>query len=143
MTKKEAAKKQADEDAAFKKGWTARRFGVFYCSPRCGAHCTRAAFETATRKAAALCKRLGPGWEPRVWENMGWFYSAQKGVTEVHANHHHAYRGGVSYSVYFNTAKQFVTSDRSPIKALQLATDEARATVRKINRDLMKIVCHA
>lgn len=130
---------EADTDAEFKRGWTPRRFGLFYCSPRCGAHCTRAEFETATRKAAALCKRLGPGWEPCVWENMGWFYSAQNGVATVHANHHKAYPGGVSYSVYFNTAKQFVTSDRSPTKALALATGAARLAVSKINRDLRRI----
>ena len=32
--------------------------------------------EQATRKAAALVKRLGAGWTPEVWENLGWCYSA-------------------------------------------------------------------
>jgi hypothetical protein len=32
---------------------------------------------TATKKAKALCKKLGPGWTPHVWENMGWHYTAQ------------------------------------------------------------------
>lgn len=128
-----------DTADACKKGWTPRRRGPFYCSPRCGASCTYAAFMTATRKAAALCKRLGPGWEPRVWENMGWHYSVQKGVIEIHTNFHKSYPGGVSYSVFFNTAKQFVTSSCTPEAALRLALDEARLAVRKINRDLRAV----
>lgn len=29
---------------------------------------------------------MGEGWTVRVWENMGWYYSVEKGVAEVHAN---------------------------------------------------------
>lgn len=47
-----------------------------YCSPRCGFKCTRAAFNQAHEEAAALCKELGEGWEPRIWENWGWNYEA-------------------------------------------------------------------
>lgn len=127
---------EADSEAEFKRGWTPRRRGAIYCSPRCGASCTHAAFELATRKAKALCKRLGPGWEPRVWENMAWHYSVQKGVTEVHANFHKSYRNGVNYSVYFNTTPQFVTSANTPEEAIRQATALARGVVRKIGHDL-------
>jgi hypothetical protein len=31
----------------------------------------------AERLAAVLVKRLGAGWKPEVWENLGWCYSAE------------------------------------------------------------------
>lgn len=136
MTKLKPA---TDTDAEYKRGWTPRRRGAIYCSPRCGADCTHEAYMTATRKAKALCKRLGKGWEPYVWENMGWFYSAHKGVTEVYANYHKAYPGGVLYRAYFNSAKQFFATARTPEKALRLAVGEVRAAVRKLNHDLREI----
>lgn len=54
--------------------WKPVRSGPQYCSPACGGRCTWAAFQKAKRAAAALQKALGPGWEPRVWENLGWYY---------------------------------------------------------------------
>lgn len=47
-----------------------------YCSPACGANCTRFDYGLAVKRAAALCKELGAGWVPRVSENLGWHYSA-------------------------------------------------------------------
>ena len=34
----------------------------------------------------ALIKRLGPGWDLRIWENLGWWYEARfrKGELSVH-----------------------------------------------------------
>jgi hypothetical protein len=49
-----------------------------YCSAGCGHHCTRAEFDRATKGAKKLAAKLGKGWKPRVWENMGWFYEVQK-----------------------------------------------------------------
>ena len=56
--------------------WRPRHRGDAYCSPACGGGCTQEAFQEATRLAAALAQRLGQGWEPNVWENLGWHYSA-------------------------------------------------------------------
>lgn len=61
--------------------------GGIYCSPRCGGGCTREAFDAAAAAAEALAKRLGRGWKPHVWENLGWHYEAVKGestVSDVH-----------------------------------------------------------
>lgn len=108
------------EQAERAKGWTPRRRGEIYCSPLCGAKCTHAAFVEANRKSAALCERLGKGWTPRVWENMGWHYSAQKGVAEMHVNEYRL-KGRVTtnYSVYFNSVQQTVASATSPEDALR------------------------
>lgn len=117
-----AAAEEAEqaEQAERAKGWTPRRRGEIYCSPLCGGKCTHAAFEEAHRNAAALCERLGKGWFPRVWENMGWHYSAQKGVAEMHVTEYRL-KGRVttSYSVYFNSVQQTVASATSPEDALR------------------------
>lgn len=44
----------------------------------------------ATRLGKALVKRLGPGWTLRVWENLGWHYSATCAGMSVYP----AYGGG-------------------------------------------------
>lgn len=56
--------------------WVAVRKGPIYCAPACGAKCTYAAFKRMSEFAVDLAKRLGPGWRPHVWENMGWYCSA-------------------------------------------------------------------
>jgi len=46
-----------------------------YCSQRhCGLGCTRAQYDNVQDAAAALARRLGPGWSPVLWENLGWHY---------------------------------------------------------------------
>jgi hypothetical protein len=54
--------------------WKAIRRGSIYCSPACGGGCTYAAYQKACRDAAALAKRMGNGWTPRVHENLGWHW---------------------------------------------------------------------
>ena len=66
------------------KAWKPVHRGKIYCSPRCGGKCTHAAFLKATRDAEALAKRVGDGWKPRVWENLGWHYSIQKEGCEIY-----------------------------------------------------------
>lgn len=56
--------------------WKPLRRGPIYCAPACGFRCTWAAHEAAKRRAQELSIRLGKGWRPHVWENMGWYYEA-------------------------------------------------------------------
>jgi hypothetical protein len=30
--------------------------------------------QEAERAAAKLLRRMGPGWKPRIWENLGWHF---------------------------------------------------------------------
>lgn len=103
--------------------WTPVRRGRVYCSPACGRGCTHAEFMTATRKAKALVKRLGAGWKPCVWENLGWHYEAVKGEPVLIQVHPH--RDG-TYTIFLQTYPQVVTEHRDPklgvrVKPLQLA----------------------
>jgi hypothetical protein len=61
------------------KRWKPVRRGPIYCSPRCGAGCTHKAFLAVTAKAAKTARRLGEGWSPVVYENMGWFWRVEFG----------------------------------------------------------------
>lgn len=78
-----------------KPSWKPRRNGNAYCSPACGfgaPFCTWDGFQRATREAADLAARLGPGWEPSVWENIGWHYKARvpgEARFEVHGRRHY------------------------------------------------------
>lgn len=82
--------------------WTARRRGDVYCAPACGFGCKWTAYETAVENASALAAQLGEGWEPRVWENVGWHYSAQTTDRriKVHPGGHDADGTVVSYTAF-------------------------------------------
>lgn len=53
--------------------WKPKRTGVFYCSPACGANCTRERYEQAVSAAKSAARKMGKGWRWGVHENMGWF----------------------------------------------------------------------
>jgi hypothetical protein len=55
--------------------WEPQLRGEVYCSSACGGGCTKAAHDEAERRATELAKRMGEGWKPRVWENLGWHYA--------------------------------------------------------------------
>lgn len=67
-----------------KLSWTPIRTGKTYCAPACGGRCTHAAYVQTKRRAAVLCKKLGRGWKPEVWENLGWHFAATKGGLRVY-----------------------------------------------------------
>ena len=50
----------------------------WYCSPGCGRGCTTTEYLLAQKHGAELCASLGlENWQPRIWENLGWHYSAE------------------------------------------------------------------
>lgn len=71
--------------------WVPKRLGAVYCAPACGHGCKHSDYLTAQRRAARLCAKLGKGWRPNVWENLGWHYSAKfAGVHELELYPHFA-----------------------------------------------------
>ena len=79
--------------------WEPVRNGETYCSSACGGDCTIDSYLQAVENANRLCKELGPGWFPRVWENLGWHYSAKSANDQVEV-HETRYTGGVHYTAY-------------------------------------------
>jgi hypothetical protein len=120
--------------------WEPVRRGRVYCSPGCGAGCTWADHKKATREAAALRERLGRGWKPFVWENLGWHWIVGKGdpgssvsgkaLLEVHC----CPRGRrPMYSAWLQTGPQFISRDfPTPEQALA----DTRRMVREGIRNL-------
>lgn len=108
--------------------WTPVLKGRKFCSPACGRGCTKAEHDKATRDAAALCKLLGPGWQPHVWENLGWHYAAitadgtESGYIQVHPNL-------ATFTVYLNTdgrtGGQWVVPDKDPKRGVRRAIRHA------------------
>lgn len=47
--------------------------------------------------ANKLAAEIGDGWKPRVWENMGWHWSAKKAHAAVHFS-----RLSETYTAYIN-----------------------------------------
>jgi hypothetical protein len=67
--------------------WTPVSRGETYCSPACGAGCTRREYDRAVRDADRLVKRLrGSGWRAEVWENVGWHFRAVSGTVQVYGD---------------------------------------------------------
>jgi len=104
--------------------------GAIYCSPACGHQCTKSAFDKATHDAEALVKKLGLGWKPRVWENLGWHYCAITtcGRWKVHT----AIRGGKieGYTAFLgedSLGGRWARSGSTPRKAIRSTRDAAKA----------------
>ena len=49
------------------------------CAKWCGRGCTEAEYRKARASGDRLAARLGPAWRSRVWENLGWHFSAVSG----------------------------------------------------------------
>jgi len=114
--------------------WTPRtQRGGIYCSPACGLGCKKEDYDHAVSASDKLCKRLGVGWEPIVWENLGWFYMAKNGIFEIH---HH--RDG-KYSAWFYGVKQFIAEADTPEEALKFLVKEIRVFISLIERQLVTL----
>jgi hypothetical protein len=111
--------------------WTARRNGLIYCAPACGGNCTWAAFQAAKRNAAALAKACGPGYTPRVQENLGWHYGALSPCRRIYV---YGERG--SYSALLGEAGSFsgryIGHGKTPKQAIVAVVEAARADLASI-----------
>lgn len=117
--------------------WAPARRGKTYCSPACGHGCTWAKYQQAVQKAERLAKALGPFWKPRVWENLGWHWSARLEVlTEFAATSAevHPLAGGPHFwvSLLLN-GTQVCARGRTPKAALRRATADASDLVGRLS----------
>lgn len=117
------------------KNWTPVRNGLIFCSPACGGNCTITAYDQANREANALAARMGKGWKPRVWENLGWHYSVKKGVAAIYPPK------GLhdTFTAYVNTNPQFVYHHANPLAALGLGLHALRQHIEETTNQLDEI----
>lgn len=97
--------------------WKPVRRGRIYCAPACGMGCTVQAFRSVHRSANTLAKKMGKGWKPYVWENMGWHYSVVIDKCAVHPPHSQ----GQTYWASVYVATQFTARHKDPRKAFKIA----------------------
>jgi len=115
--------------------WKPRLYGPMdetYCSSACGGGCTRESYEKAHEVSKKLASRLGKGWTPRVWENLGWHYcviSPCKRI-KVHYNNVNSYTAylGVPDSVGGSWAE----NGKTPESAIQKTVAAAKTELKKI-----------
>lgn len=130
-------------------GWTPVLNGDLYCSPRCGCRCKKAEYDLAHANAAELAHHLGEGWEPRVWENCGWYWEATKGECRIgpHIAAGREKDGKPSYMLMWNfepissdnKVPQIVLHGSNPGDLLGLAKQDARTFMARMEAQLRDI----
>lgn len=127
--------------------WAPVLKGEIYCSPRCGMNCKKADHDKAHAAAAACCAILGAGWEPRVWENWGWNWSADKAGCSIRRSHPDR---DPNYSLMWNlpalrsegkfaSVPQIILSGPDPLELLGLARQDARTFIARIEAELAAV----
>lgn len=105
--------------------------GKTFCAPGCGRGCTRAEYKYAADCARSLALSMGKGWKPKVWENLGWHWSAEKGGLKLHP----IYVGGrvTGYTAYLgepnSAGGRWASYGRKPASAIRNVIREAKRDV--------------
>jgi hypothetical protein len=135
---KDGAKVRESDGTWGSAAWDPVERGSIYCAPACGSGCTREEFERVTRAAVELCAELGPGWEPRVWENMRWHGEVYFGGVHVSLpkdydrDRYTAYLGARGESSGFSGVEW--CSDKDPRIAIRKMAVSAMAKIAKERR---------
>jgi hypothetical protein len=123
-----------------KANWTpAHGDGGTYCSPACGGGCTLKEYDRACQAAQALCKRLGRGWEPVVYENLGWHWHVRRGMITMYQHESpRRWRASLDTDTRQITAKG--TTPRATLLALQSAANDYFLEVARMLEETLRAV---
>ncbi len=121
--------------------WTPIRDGAVYCSPACGGKCTMEDFEWATKEAEKLARLMGDGWEPHVWENLGWHYRVTNGVAAVHPRKQRNPETGAwevpgYWANVLCAVGQFNAKATDPLEAYGIAVQDLRSKLDRARAEL-------
>jgi hypothetical protein len=135
--------------------WTPVRNGHYYCSPACGGgkFCRHEWYKAAVKNAEALCERMGDGWVPEVWENLGWHYKIVKGRVTIHVNEMktmpfdpvtgysvRGYSAWIEPNIVLNNHHvQIIEKADTPEDALGFAVQSARTLMSRM-RDVLDVL---
>lgn len=130
--------------------------GQHYCSPSCGRGCRKEWYDAAVRNALALAARMGDGWEPQVWENLGWHYRVTNGIGMITVNENKrapfdpvsgypvdSYSAWISTSATCGDEKrsiQFIQDANDPEDAWGIVVQSARTFMANLNQALSDIL---
>lgn len=119
-----------------KLSWAPVRHKTIYCAPACGGGCTLEDFNEATEKAQKLADALGRAWRPRVWENLGWHYSAVcvNGKASVREYDRKTYSADIHVG-----GSQWIAEASTPRKAFEKALGSAHLSMHQANKDYVAL----
>lgn len=109
--------------------WTPVLNGDIFCSPACGDKCKLADYEKAVKAANTLVSVLGDGWEPEIWENLGWHYCVFRGDAKVSPD-----RAGYTASIKVD----YMVDNH--ILAIRHTSDDPRLAVEGLTSKLSVII---
>lgn len=110
--------------------WTPVLNGDIYCSPACGRGCTLEEYDQAVKDADELAAQLGKAFQPHVWENLGWHYSATAAVPgEAFVTVNYSKRIGEYWANLHVTDKQEGAYAKDPEIAVARAINEMQEKV--------------
>ncbi len=114
--------------------WVARRRGNIYCSPACGCGCSIQMYRQAVKSANTLAHRLGSGWKPDVWENLGWYYCVVSPCRsiKVYQNQNHQ---APAYTAYLD-GNNFAASGSTPQIAVHFVIEKGRERLRLLAKTI-------
>lgn len=106
------------------------------CAEWCGRGCTKAEHDKAVRIARALVRQLGPGWRPRVWENLGWHSEAVSRCGRITVHQLQFPKGQVHHTAYLGEpgcgGGRWVESSSDPRVAVSSVIAAARRDLARI-----------
>ena len=119
--------------------WTPKLNGKIFCSPACGAKCTKKDFDEATENARVLASQLGYGWEPRVWENLGWHFEVTKRDATVSLVDDSTYEASIRF--YMDERTQLCVSEtrNSPAGAVEAVIENLNERIKVLQRVLNSV----
>lgn len=106
-----------------------------YCSPACGMGCLKSDYTHAMEKALELAHIMGDGWTPKVWENLGWHWGVEKGVTAIYG----PMRKRDTYDVYINTSPQFIAHGKEPVETLTGLLVKMKRQINILSKEYSKL----
>lgn len=119
--------------------WTPRLNGKMFCSPACGGKCKKADFDLATDGASALVSQLGRGWEPRVWENLGWHFEATKRGATVSVDDNAQYQASIRFRMDERIQLCVSETRSSPREAVEAVIAGIDARIAILKRALLSL----
>ena len=119
--------------------WTPVLKGDVFCSPACSCGCKKADFDSATKKAHALAHTLGDGWEPSVWENLGWHFEAKKRSATVTVDRDQGYTADVRFKMSDDVELCISETRDCPREAVGAVVAEINTRIASLKRALVSL----
>lgn len=121
--------------------WTPILSGEIFCSPACGGKCKKKDFDEATERARALASHLGYGWEPHVWENLGWHFEAKKREATVTVVEGSQYEASIRFYMDRDGLNEVYLAETrdSPVQAVEAVVDVLNARIKALQRALVAV----